>query len=147
MKNDKSAGTPASQVLWAGRLEEKPGAEAFAFQASLGVDRRLAAEDIAGSRAHAAMLGKQGIIGADTAAALETELARLAERFPFEPGAPGSNESGGPASNSPATDGVPAADKPGGSGAAGGLPGFWLGALALLGLEAAVVLLWWLARG
>ena len=110
MKNDKSAGTPASQVLWAGRLEEKPGAEAFAFQASLGVDRRLAAEDIAGSRAHAAMLGKQGIIGADTAAALETELARLAERFPFEPGAPGSNESGGPASNGPATDGGSAAN-------------------------------------
>jgi argininosuccinate lyase len=68
----------ASAVLWAGRLEEKPGAEAFSFQASIGVDKRLAPDDIRGSRAHAAMLGKQGIIPAETAAALDAELARIA---------------------------------------------------------------------
>jgi argininosuccinate lyase len=68
-------------VLWGGRLAEKPGAEAFAFQASIGVDRRLAREDIAGSRVHAAMLGRQGIIPADTAAALDAELARLGEEL------------------------------------------------------------------
>jgi argininosuccinate lyase len=65
-------------VLWAGRLEEKPEAEAFAFQSSVAVDRRLAPEDIAGSRAHAAMLGERGIIPAETAAALDAELARIA---------------------------------------------------------------------
>ncbi|MDR2552389.1 MAG: argininosuccinate lyase [Treponema sp.] len=105
MENDKAAGPdPAPQVLWAGRLEEKPGAEAFAFQSSLRVDCRLAAEDIAGSRAHAAMLGKQGIIGAETAAALERELARLAERFPCEPGGPAVTDR---ASNGPAQSGGP----------------------------------------
>jgi argininosuccinate lyase len=65
-------------VLWAGRREEKPGEEAFAFQASIAVDQRLAQDDIRGSRAHAAMLAKQGIIPEETARALDGELAKLA---------------------------------------------------------------------
>jgi argininosuccinate lyase len=68
-------------LLWAGRLAEKPEPEAFAFQASLAVDRRLILEDIAGSRAHAAMLGRQGIIPEKTARALDAELARIAREF------------------------------------------------------------------
>jgi argininosuccinate lyase len=68
----------AQQVLWSGRLEEKPEAEAFAFQASIAVDKRLAQEDIAGSRAHAAMLAQQGIISAETAKALDGELECIA---------------------------------------------------------------------
>lgn len=68
-------------VLWSGRLEEKPEAEAFGFQASITVDQRLALEDILGSRAHAAMLGKQGIIPADTAIALDRALACIAEEL------------------------------------------------------------------
>jgi argininosuccinate lyase len=71
--NDKT-----QQVLWGGRLEEKPEAEAFAFQASIAVDRRMVQEDIAGSRAHAAMLAKQGIITAETARTLDGELERIA---------------------------------------------------------------------
>ena len=69
-------GTPP--VLWAGRLAEKPEAEAFAFQSSIAVDRRLALEDITGSRAHVVMLGKQGIIPAAAACALDAELAAIA---------------------------------------------------------------------
>jgi argininosuccinate lyase len=71
----------ASGVLWAGRLEEKPEEEAFAFQASISVDQRLAQDDIRGSRAHAAMLGEQGIIFRDTAAKLDAELERIAEEL------------------------------------------------------------------
>jgi argininosuccinate lyase len=78
---DKADTQEAAGVLWGGRLEEKPGAEAFAFQASIGVDRRLAQDDIAGSRAHAAMLGSRGIIPPETAALLDRELARLAEEL------------------------------------------------------------------
>ncbi|MDR1930360.1 MAG: argininosuccinate lyase, partial [Treponema sp.] len=79
-------------VLWAGRLAEKPRAEAFAFQASLGVDARLVREDLAGSRAHAAMLAKQGIIPEETAAALDGELRRIGEeltagKLAIDPGA------------------------------------------------------------
>jgi argininosuccinate lyase len=58
-------------------LAERPEAEAFAFQASIAVDRRLARDDIAGSRAHAAMLASRGIIPAKIAAALDRELAKI----------------------------------------------------------------------
>ncbi|MDR0400174.1 MAG: argininosuccinate lyase [Treponema sp.] len=76
-KNEDRGGTGA-EVLWAGRLAERPEEGAFAFQASLAVDRRMAREDIQGSRAHAAMLGARGIIPAETAARLDAELAGLA---------------------------------------------------------------------
>jgi len=67
----------AKQPLWAGRLAEKPEAQAFAFQSSINVDKRLVFDDIAGSRAHAAMLGRQGIIPKDSAAKIERELERI----------------------------------------------------------------------
>jgi argininosuccinate lyase len=69
------------EVLWAGRLAERPGTEALAFQASIAVDQRLAQDDIRGSRAHVAMLGKQGVIGADTAAALDSALNEIAREL------------------------------------------------------------------
>jgi argininosuccinate lyase len=68
-------------ALWAGRLDEKPSASAFAFQASLDVDKRLAPDDIRGSRAHVMMLGKQGIIPRETADALDAGLDRIAREF------------------------------------------------------------------
>ncbi|MDR0539266.1 MAG: argininosuccinate lyase [Spirochaetaceae bacterium] len=67
-----------SAVLWAGRLGKKPEKEAFAFQSSIDIDKRMVLQDIAGSRAHAAMLGKQGIIPAETAGLLDAELERIA---------------------------------------------------------------------
>ncbi|QQO09216.1 argininosuccinate lyase [Breznakiella homolactica] len=70
-----------AKVLWSGRLEEKPEAEAFAFQASISVDRRLALDDIRGSRAHAAMLGKQGIIPGETAEQLDRALEEIAREL------------------------------------------------------------------
>jgi argininosuccinate lyase len=68
-------------VLWAGRLADQPEDEAFAFQASFTVDKRLAREDIACSRAHAAMLSRQGIIPASEAARIDRELARIEEEL------------------------------------------------------------------
>jgi argininosuccinate lyase len=70
-----------AEPLWAGRLAGRPEEEAFAFQASLAVDRRLAREDILGSRAHAAMLGARGIIPPETAKILDAELAKLGEEL------------------------------------------------------------------
>jgi len=67
----------APEVLWAGRLAEKPDAAAFAFQASLSVDKRLVFDDIEGSKAHALMLGKQGIIPETDAASLHAELEKI----------------------------------------------------------------------
>ena len=68
-------------VLWAGRLAEQPEAGAFAFQASIAVDKRLAFDDIAGSKAHTAMLGRQGIIPKELAAKIGRELGRIADEI------------------------------------------------------------------
>jgi amidohydrolase len=67
----------ADNALWAGRLAEKPSDEAFAFQASINVDQRMAEDDMKGSIAHARMLGKQGILNQDEAAALCAELDKM----------------------------------------------------------------------
>lgn len=77
--------------LWGGRFHGTP-AEAFdALNASLPVDRRLWREDIAGSRAHARMLGAQGIIPAEDAAAIDAGLQQVRAElqsgaFGFQPG-------------------------------------------------------------
>ena len=67
-----------AQVLWSGRLESKPEAEAFDFESSISVDARLALDDVRGSRAHAAMLGARGIIPVDAAQKLDVALALIA---------------------------------------------------------------------
>ncbi|PZX16607.1 argininosuccinate lyase [Palleronia aestuarii] len=51
-----------SNAMWGGRFAGGPDAIMEAINASIGFDRRLAAQDIAGSRAHAAMLAAQGIL-------------------------------------------------------------------------------------
>ncbi len=48
--------------MWGGRFAAGPDAIMEAINASIGFDQRLAPQDIAGSRAHAAMLGATGIL-------------------------------------------------------------------------------------
>jgi argininosuccinate lyase len=52
----------AANQMWGGRFAEGPDAIMQAINASIGFDRRLYAQDIAGSRAHAAMLAATGIL-------------------------------------------------------------------------------------
>ena len=52
----------APGCLWGGRFKESVAEEMLVFGASLPVDKRLWREDIQGSKAHARMLGAQGII-------------------------------------------------------------------------------------
>lgn len=67
--------------LWGGRTGRGP-AEAFdRLNSSLAVDKRMWAEDIAASRAHARMLGKQGIVPADDAQAIDDGLRDIAEEM------------------------------------------------------------------
>ena len=54
--------TKTSNAMWGGRFSAGPDAIMEAINASIGFDKRMAAQDIAGSRAHAAMLAAQGII-------------------------------------------------------------------------------------
>ncbi|MEM9249041.1 MAG: argininosuccinate lyase [Pseudomonadota bacterium] len=56
-----SPGAP-SNAMWGGRFATGPDAIMEAINASIGFDRRLASQDIAGSRAHAAMLAATGIL-------------------------------------------------------------------------------------
>ena len=51
--------------MWGGRFESGPAAIMREITPSIGFDKRLAAEDIAGSRAHCRMLATEGIISKD----------------------------------------------------------------------------------
>jgi argininosuccinate lyase len=56
-----------SNKMWGGRFAASPDAVMEEINASIDVDRHLFRQDIAASKAHAAMLAKQGIITADDA--------------------------------------------------------------------------------
>ncbi len=67
--------------LWGGRFAAKPADVMRAINASIGFDRRLATEDIAGSRAHAAMLAAQGIIEEADGQAIQAGLTAIEEEI------------------------------------------------------------------
>jgi len=64
--------------MWGGRFAAGPSAIMQEINASIGVDRRLWREDIEGSKAHAAMLAKVGVISADDYRAIEQGLGAIA---------------------------------------------------------------------
>jgi argininosuccinate lyase len=68
MTNSNSSA--AANAMWGGRFAEGPDAIMQAINASIGFDKRLYAQDIAGSRAHAAMLAATGIITSSDAEAI-----------------------------------------------------------------------------
>jgi argininosuccinate lyase len=65
-----SPDTTAANQMWGGRFAAGPDAIMQAINASIGFDKRLYAQDIAGSRAHAAMLAATGILSDSDAAAI-----------------------------------------------------------------------------
>ena len=69
-------------TLWHGRFEGGPAEELLAYTVSLPFDRRLASDDIAGSRAHVRGLVRAGVLAegeaADVLGALDTVAAELA---------------------------------------------------------------------
>jgi len=54
--------TPTRSKMWGGRFSRSPGALMQAINVSIDFDKRLAAQDIRGSKAHSAMLAEKGII-------------------------------------------------------------------------------------
>src|SRR4051794_20015838 len=70
-----------SNKMWGGRFTERPDAIMEEINVSIDVDRHLYAQDIAASKAHAAMLAAQGIITANDAknikAGLDTILSEI----------------------------------------------------------------------
>ncbi|MEO0387164.1 MAG: argininosuccinate lyase [Pseudomonadota bacterium] len=64
----------SSNSMWGGRFSAGPDAIMEAINASIGFDRRLAPQDIEGSRAHAAMLNACGILTDSDAGAIREGL-------------------------------------------------------------------------
>jgi argininosuccinate lyase len=56
------AGRDMTNKMWGGRFKSGPDEIMERINASISFDQRLHAQDIAGSIAHATMLGEQGII-------------------------------------------------------------------------------------
>lgn len=76
-----------SDKPWGGRFDAPTDSFVEAFNASTDVDARMYAEDIAGSRAHAAMLNTQGILTDDELTAIIkglNEIEAEIERGEFE---------------------------------------------------------------
>jgi argininosuccinate lyase len=78
----------AGQQMWGGRFAARPDETMKAINASIGVDQRMWREDIAGSKAHAAMLGAQGILTQEDQTAIHAGLDAIAAEieagtFPF----------------------------------------------------------------
>jgi argininosuccinate lyase len=70
-----------AQKTWGGRFRASASALMARINASIGFDKRLWRQDIAGSKAHAAMLRDQSIIGQEDAEAILKGLDRIAEEF------------------------------------------------------------------
>src|SRR5438445_1289052 len=78
-----------SNKMWGGRFTERPDAIMEEINVSIDVDRHMYAQDIAASKAHAAMLAKQGIISRDNARSiahgLDTILSEMEQgKFRFK---------------------------------------------------------------
>jgi argininosuccinate lyase len=71
----------SSQPTWGGRFEAKADELMTRINASIGFDKRLWREDIAASKAHAAMLREQGIISETDAAAILEGLDQIAGEY------------------------------------------------------------------
>jgi argininosuccinate lyase len=84
----KSEGQSRGIDLWGGHFEHGPAPLMEQINASIGFDKRLAAQDIAGSRAHARMLAGAGLLSEAELQAIEGGLDRIereieAGDFPF----------------------------------------------------------------
>jgi argininosuccinate lyase len=78
-----------SNKMWGGRFAAQPDAIMAEINASIDVDKRLYRQDIAASKAHAAMLAQQGIISPEDAAniahGLDTIVSEIDQgRFTFK---------------------------------------------------------------
>ena len=67
--------------MWGGRFAEGPAAVMREINASIPFDRRMWQQDIAGSKAHVAMLGAAGIVSSEDAATISAGLDEVAANY------------------------------------------------------------------
>jgi argininosuccinate lyase len=70
-----------SNAMWGGRFAEGPAAVMREINASIPFDKRLWRQDIAGSKAHVAMLGARGIVSVEDAATIAAGLDQVAAHY------------------------------------------------------------------
>src|SRR5277367_1063554 len=78
----------SGQTMWGSRFSGKPAELMQAINVSIGFDRRLAPQDLQGSRAHAAMLTKVGVISSEDGDKIQEGLNLIEQEmacgaFPF----------------------------------------------------------------
>ena len=79
--SEQDEGEATGQPLWHGRFGEGPADELLAFTVSLPYDRRLAPDDLAGSRAHVHMLERVGLLDEQERKVVEAALGRVEEEL------------------------------------------------------------------
>ena len=73
--------TGSSNQMWGGRFADGPSAIMREINASIPFDKALWRQDIAGSKAHVAMLAQQGIVTAEDAATISDGLDAVAAEY------------------------------------------------------------------
>ena len=76
-----SAGEATANRMWGGRFSAGPAETMQRINASIDFDKRLYAQDIAGSKAHCAMLVRQGIISQQDGAAIDQGLDKISREI------------------------------------------------------------------
>ena len=80
-KQDTDKGQGSGKGMWGGRFGDGPSAIMQAINASIDIDKRFAAQDIAGSRAHAAMLCSIGVLTVGDEADIQRGLDQIEQEI------------------------------------------------------------------
>ena len=81
VRRTSGAGTPPAAKMWSGRLGSRTSRRVEEYTTSIDVDRRLYAEDVAGSIAHLHMLRKVGLVTSADARRIEAALRAIRREF------------------------------------------------------------------
>ncbi len=76
-----NTGADTANTMWGGRFSMSPAELMTEINASIGYDQKMAPQDIAGSKAHAAMLAAQGIITKSDEALIQKGLDQVADEI------------------------------------------------------------------
>src|SRR5690606_13367453 len=77
VNDESSSGSTSPAAMWGGRFAEATDALVKRMNASIGIDQRMAREDILGSLAHAAMLTATGVLSDEDGTTIEAGLRSL----------------------------------------------------------------------
>ena len=80
-KNDKTSQDDSKSSIWGGRFSSGPSQLMQDINASIGYDKRLYRQDIAGSKAHASMIAAAKIISNDDCQAIHGGLDQIASEI------------------------------------------------------------------